>query len=138
MMGGVAAIEEVEAELQRVMLAALRPSAGGGRDARAGAGRRLRAGGIARRVAHMESYVGLVEGCRAGAGCGGLTYIARRAAENAAASTGKDLLPFLTEGFTAAALPRSAPARSNRANWATCCPATVIVPHKDELLQYRS
>ena len=61
----------------------------------------------ARRVAAMESYIGLVEvGVGLVPGAGGLTYIARRAAENAAASTGKDLLPFLTEGFTAAAMAK--------------------------------
>ena len=61
----------------------------------------------ARRVVAMESYIGLVEvGVGLVPGGGGLTYIARRAAENAAASTGKDLLPFLTEGFTAAAMAK--------------------------------
>ena len=41
----------------------------------------------ARRVAAMESYIGLVEvGVGLVPGAGGLTYIARRAAENAAAS----------------------------------------------------
>ena len=56
---------------------------------------------------HMESYIGLVEvGVGLVPGAGGLTYIARRAAENAETSTGKDLLPFLTEGFTAAAMAK--------------------------------
>ncbi len=42
----------------------------------------------ARRVAAMESYIGLVEvGVGLVPGAGGLTYIARRAAENASAST---------------------------------------------------
>ena len=57
-------------------------------DPRHGAGRRLRAGGAirARRVAAMESYIGLVEvGVGLIPGGGGLTYIARRAAEMAAA-----------------------------------------------------
>ena len=44
----------------------------------------------AKRVAHMESYIGLVEvGVGLVPGAGGLTYIARRAAENMAASTAK-------------------------------------------------
>ena len=63
--------------------------------------------------AHMESHIGLVE---VGVGlvlAPGLTYIARRAAENMAASTSKDILPFLTEGFTAAAMGW-APARWSR------------------------
>ena len=43
----------------------------------------------ARRVVHMESYIGLVEvGVGLVPGAGGLTYIARRAAENAETSTG--------------------------------------------------
>jgi 3-hydroxyacyl-CoA dehydrogenase len=42
----------------------------------------------ARRVVHMESYIGLVEvGVGLVPGAGGLTYIARRAAENAETST---------------------------------------------------
>jgi 3-hydroxyacyl-CoA dehydrogenase len=59
------------------------------RHARHGAGRRLRAGGVLRRrVAAMESYIGLVEvGVGLVPGGGGLTYIARRAAEMAAAAT---------------------------------------------------
>ncbi len=48
-----------------------------------------------------ELLVGLLD--RLVPGAGGLTYIARRAAEHAALSTNKDLLPFLTEPFTAAA-----------------------------------
>ena len=51
----------------------------------------------AKRVAAMESYIGLVEvGVGLVPGAGGLTYIARRAAENAATSTDKVLLKFLT------------------------------------------
>ncbi|WP_037483604.1 3-hydroxyacyl-CoA dehydrogenase/enoyl-CoA hydratase family protein, partial [Sphaerotilus natans] len=59
----------------------------------------------ARRVAAMESYVGLVEvGVGLIPGGGGLTSIARRAAEKAAAAPGTDLLPFLKDGFQAAAM----------------------------------
>ena len=55
----------------------------------------------ARRVVALESYVGLVEvGVGLIPGAGGLTYIARRAAENIASSTDKDLLKFVTDGFT--------------------------------------
>src|SRR4051812_12241780 len=61
----------------------------------------------ARRVAAMESYVGLVEvGVGLIPGGGGLTYIARRAAENAASAPGVDLLGFLKEGFAAAAMAK--------------------------------
>src|SRR6185436_1817709 len=61
----------------------------------------------ARRVVAMESYIGLVEvGVGLVPGAGGLTYIARRAAENTALSTDKDILKCLTEGFTAAAMAK--------------------------------
>src|SRR5262249_10292194 len=54
----------------------------------------------AARVAAMESYVGLVEvGVGLIPGGGGLTYIARRAAESAAAVPGSDLLSFIKEGY---------------------------------------
>ena len=59
----------------------------------------------ARRVAHMESYVGLVEvGVGLIPGGGGLTYIARRAAEKAALTGAADLLPGLKDAFQAAAM----------------------------------
>src|SRR5262249_46144511 len=61
----------------------------------------------AARVAAMESYAGLVEvGVGLIPGGGGLTYVARRAAENAAAVPGSDLLSFLKEGFAAAAMAK--------------------------------
>src|SRR6185295_4213542 len=58
-----------------------------------------------KRVAAMESYMGFVE---VGVGLlpagGGLTYIARRAAEMAnAVSANADLLKFVTDPFTSAA-----------------------------------
>ena len=54
----------------------------------------------AKRVAHLETYVGLVEvGVGLIPGGGGLTYIARRAAENAAAANSTDLLAFVKDGF---------------------------------------
>jgi len=89
----------------------------------------------ARRVAHMESYIGLVEvGVGLVPGAGGLTYIARRAAENAEASTGKDLLPFLTEGFTAAAMAKVGTSALESRQLGYLLPSDVVVPHKDELL----
>ena len=137
MMGGVAAIDEVEAELQRVMLrlryanvpvvAALRGLALGG-------GCEL-AVHCSRRVAAMESYIGLVEvGVGLVPGGGGLTYLARRAAENAARSTGKELLPFLTDGFTAAAMAKVATSAIEARRFGYLQDGDVIVPHKDELL----
>jgi 3-hydroxyacyl-CoA dehydrogenase len=89
----------------------------------------------ARRVAHMESYIGLVEvGVGLVPGAGGLTYIARRAAENAAASTGKDMLPFLTEGFTAAAMAKVGTSALESRKLGYLLDSDIIVPHKDELL----
>ena len=90
----------------------------------------------ARRVAAMESYMGLVEvGVGLIPGGGGLTYIARRAAEMASAGNANaDILKFLTDGFTAAATAKvGTSAIENRKNgyllW-----SDVIVPNKDELL----
>lgn len=90
----------------------------------------------ARRVAAMESYMGLVEvGVGLIPGGGGLTYIARRAAEMASAGNANaDILKFLTDGFTAVATAKvGTSAIENRKNgyllW-----SDVIVPNKDELL----
>ncbi|NMM79116.1 enoyl-CoA hydratase/isomerase family protein, partial [Acidovorax sp. SRB_24] len=109
MVAGVSAIEGAEEELQQTMLRiryANVPVVSAIRGLALGGGCEL-AVHSARRVVHMESYIGLVEvGVGLVPGAGGLTYIARRAAENAEASTGKDLLPFLTEGFTAAAMAK--------------------------------
>src|ERR1700733_13589881 len=62
----------------------------------------------ARRVAAMESYMGLVEvGVGLIPGGGGLTYIARRAAEMASAGNANaDIFKFLSDGFTAAAMAK--------------------------------
>jgi 3-hydroxyacyl-CoA dehydrogenase len=88
-----------------------------------------------RRVAAMESYIGLVEvGVGLIPGAGGLTYIARRAAENASTSTGKDLLPFLTAGFTAAAMAKVSTSALEARTLGYLLPSDVIVPNKDELL----
>jgi 3-hydroxyacyl-CoA dehydrogenase len=89
----------------------------------------------ARRVAAMESYIGLVEvGVGLIPGAGGLTYIARRAAECAQASAGKDLLPFLTEGFTAAAMAKVGTSALESRQLGYLLWSDVVVPHKDELL----
>jgi 3-hydroxyacyl-CoA dehydrogenase len=89
----------------------------------------------ARRVAHMESYIGLVEvGVGLVPGAGGLTYIARRAAENAATSTGKDLLPFLTEGFTAAAMAKVGTSALESRKLGYLLDSDIVVAHKDEVL----
>jgi 3-hydroxyacyl-CoA dehydrogenase len=137
MMGGAAAIDEAVAELQRVMRRlryASVPVVSAVRGMALGGGCEL-AVHSARRVVHMESYVGLVEvGVGLVPGAGGLTYIARRAAENAASSTGKDLLPFLTEGFTAAAMAKVGTSALESRKLGYLLDSDVIVPHKDELL----
>ncbi len=136
-MGGAAAIDEAEAELQRIMLKiryAAVPVVSAVRGLALGGGCEL-AVHSARRVLHMESYMGLVEvGVGLVPGAGGLTYIARRAAENAAASTGKDLIPFLTEGFKAAAMASVGTSALESRSLGYVLDSDVVVPHKDELL----
>ncbi|MEO8859724.1 MAG: 3-hydroxyacyl-CoA dehydrogenase, partial [Burkholderiaceae bacterium] len=89
----------------------------------------------AKRVAAMESYIGLVEvGVGLVPGAGGLTYIARRAAERAQASTNKDLLPFLTEPFTAAAMAKVGTSALESRQIGYLLHSDVILPHVDELL----
>jgi 3-hydroxyacyl-CoA dehydrogenase len=137
MMGGAKAIDEAAAELQRVMLKlryANVPTISAIRGLALGGGCEM-AVYSAKRVAAMESYIGLVEvGVGLVPGAGGLTYIARRAAENAAASTGKDLLPFLTEGFTCAAMAKVGTSALESRKLGYLLESDVIVPHKDELL----
>ncbi len=137
MMGGVAAIDEVESELQKVMLKmryATVPVVSAIRGLALGGGCEM---GVysARRVAAMESYIGLVEvGVGLVPGAGGLAYIARRAAENAAKSTHKDLLPFLIEGFTAAAMATVGTGAIDSRRLGYLLDSDVIVPNVNELL----
>jgi len=136
-MGGAKAIEGAEAELQNAMLK-LRysnvPVVSAIRGLALGGGCEL-AVYSSKRVAVMESYIGLVElGVGLVPGAGGLTYIARRAAENAATSTGKDILPFLTEGFTAAAMAKVGTSALESRKLGYLLDSDVVVPNKDELL----
>ncbi|MFO1327100.1 MAG: 3-hydroxyacyl-CoA dehydrogenase/enoyl-CoA hydratase family protein [Rubrivivax sp.] len=90
----------------------------------------------ARRVAAMETYVGLVE---VGVGLlpagGGLTYIARRASEMAAAGNANaDLLRFLTDGFTNAAMAKVGTSAIESRKLGYLLDGDIVVPHKDELL----
>ncbi len=137
MVGGVGMIEGVEAELQNLMLRlryASVPTVAAVQGLALGGGCEM-AVYCAKRVAAMESYIGLVEvGVGLVPGAGGLTYIARRAAENAAASTGKDILPFLTEGFTAAAMAKVGTSALESRKLGYLLESDVVVPHKDELL----
>ncbi|MEJ8823962.1 3-hydroxyacyl-CoA dehydrogenase/enoyl-CoA hydratase family protein [Variovorax humicola] len=134
---GIGAVEGAVGELQRVMLR-LRyssvPVVSAVRGMALGGGCEM-AVYSSKRVAAMESYMGLVEvGVGLVPGAGGLTYIARRAAENAAASTGSDLLPFLTEGFTAAAMAKVGTGALDSKKLGFLLDSDVIVPNKDELL----
>ncbi|MDP1655348.1 MAG: 3-hydroxyacyl-CoA dehydrogenase NAD-binding domain-containing protein [Hylemonella sp.] len=137
MVAGVGAVEGAEHEMQTMMLR-LRyagvPVVSAVRGMALGGGCEL-AVHSARRVVAMESYIGLVEvGVGLIPGAGGLTYIARRAAENAAASTGKDILPFLTEGFTAAAMAKVGTSALESRKLGYLLESDIIVPNKDELL----
>jgi 3-hydroxyacyl-CoA dehydrogenase len=135
--GGVAAIDGAESEMQQAMLKlryANVPVVSAVQGLALGGGCEL-AVYSARRVVAMESYIGLVEvGVGLVPGAGGLAYIARRAAEQAAASTGKDLLPFLTEGFTAAAMAKVGTSALESRQLGYLLPGDVVVAHQDELL----
>ncbi len=137
MVEGAAAIDGAELEMQQAMLK-LRysnvPVVSAVRGLALGGGCEL-AVYSSKRVVAMESYIGLVEvGVGLVPGAGGLTYIARRAAENAAASTGKDIVPFLTEGFTAAAMAKVGTGALDSRKLGYLLDSDVVVPHKDELL----
>ena len=135
--GGAGLVDSMEKELQEMMLRlryANVPVVSAIRGMALGGGCEL-AVYSSRRVAAMESYMGLVEvGVGLVPGAGGLAYIARRAAENAQASTDKDLLHFLTEGFTAAAMAKVGMSALDSRKLGYLLWSDVIVPHKDELL----
>ena len=90
----------------------------------------------ARRVAAMESYIGLVEvGVGLIPGGGGLAYIARRAAEMAAAGNANaDIFAFVKDGFTSAAMAKVGTSAIESKKLGYLQDSDVIVPHKDELL----
>ncbi len=90
----------------------------------------------AKRVAAMESYVGLVEvGVGLIPGGGGLAYIARRAAEMAAAGNANaDIFQFLKDGFTNAAMAKVGTSAIESRKLGYLLDTDTIVPNKDELL----
>jgi 3-hydroxyacyl-CoA dehydrogenase len=90
----------------------------------------------ARRVAAMESYIGFVEvGVGLVPGAGGLAYIARRAAEMAAAGNANaDIFTFVKDGFTSAAMAKVGTSAIEGRKLGYLIDGDVIVPHKDELL----
>jgi len=90
----------------------------------------------ARRVAAMESYMGLVEvGVGLIPGGGGLACIARRAAEMASAGNANaDIFKFLSDGFTNAAMAKVGTSAIESRKLGYLLWSDVIVPNKDELL----
>jgi 3-hydroxyacyl-CoA dehydrogenase len=137
MSGGVDLLSEAMAEVQRVMLRlryANVPVVSAVRGLALGGGCELAVYSAKRAVA-MESYIGLVEvGVGLVPGAGGLAYIARRAAENMASSNSKDLLPFITEGFTNAAMAKVGTSAIESRKLGYLLWSDPIVPNKDELL----
>jgi 3-hydroxyacyl-CoA dehydrogenase len=90
----------------------------------------------AKRVAAMESYVGLVEvGVGLIPGGGGLAYIARRAAEMAAAGNANaDIFAFLKDGFTNAAMAKVGTSAIESRKMGYLLWSDTVVANKDELL----
>ncbi len=94
----------------------------------------------ARRVAAMETYIGLVEvGVGLIPGGGGLAYIARRAAEMALAAgpanpANLDIMKFASEGFSNAAMAKVGTSAIESRKLGYLLWSDIIVPHKDELL----
>lgn len=136
--GGARAIEAEELRLQELMLrvryspvpviAAIRGLALGG-------GCEL-AVHTARRVVALESYIGLVEaGVGLIPGGGGLTYLARRASELAAANGANvDVLGFLKTLYLHPAMATVSKSAIEARQMGYLLPDDVIVLHKDELL----
>jgi len=84
----------------------------------------------------MESYIGFVEvGVGLVPGAGGLAYIARRAAEMAAAGNANaDIFAFVKDGFTSVAMAKVGTSAIEGRKLGYLIDGDVIVPHKDELL----
>ncbi len=138
MKGGAKAIAPEEKKLQDAMLAiryATVPTVAAVRGMALGGGCEL-AIHCAKRVVAMEAYFGLVEvGVGLIPGGGGLTYIARRAAEMAAAGgANADLFHFIREGFTAAAMAKVGTSALESRKLGYVLDDDIVVPHKDELL----
>jgi 3-hydroxyacyl-CoA dehydrogenase len=143
MSGGGKAIAPFEKQLQDFMLSlryANVPTVAAMHGLALGGGCEL-AVHAAKRVAAIESYVGLVEvGVGLIPGGGGLAYLARRAAEQVEASkgvsgmVGAELMGFIKEGFQAAAMAKVGTSAIETRKFGYLLDGDVIVPHKDELL----
>ncbi len=95
----------------------------------------------AKRVAAVESYIGLVEvGVGLIPGAGGLAYLARRAAEQVEAAkgvsgqNGAELIGFVKEGFQAAAMAKVGVSAHESRKYGYLSWDDVIVANKDEVL----
>jgi 3-hydroxyacyl-CoA dehydrogenase len=138
MAGGSKAIEPEEKKLQDVMLRlryAQVPVVAAIRGLALGGGCEL-AAYTARRVAALESYIGLVEvGVGLIPGGGGLAYLARRASELAQANGGNvDVLAFLKVLYMLPATAAVSKSAIEARHMGYLLPDDVIVLHKDELL----
>ena len=143
MSGGGKAIAPFEKQLQDFMLSlryANVPTVAAMHGLALGGGCEL-AVHAAKRVAAIESYVGLVEvGVGLIPGGGGLAYLARRAAEQVEASkgvsgmVGAELMGFVKEGFQAAAMAKVGTSAIETRKFGYLLDSDIIVPHKDEVL----
>jgi 3-hydroxyacyl-CoA dehydrogenase len=137
MSGGAKAIGPEEKKLQDAMLSlryAQVPTVAAVAGLALGGGCEL-AAYCAHRVAHLESYIGLVEvGVGLIPGAGGLTYGARRAAEESAAAPDAYLLHFLTKYVTAAATAQVSRSAHEARAMGYLLPSDTVVFHIHELL----
>jgi 3-hydroxyacyl-CoA dehydrogenase len=135
--GGVAALEPEEKKLQDGMLR-LRyagiPTVAALSGLALGGGCEL-AIACARRVAHLESYIGLVEvGVGLVPGAGGLLYGARRAAEERAVAPESPLLNFLKKYFVNAAMANVSKSALEAKQMGYLLPSDPVVFNSHELL----
>ncbi len=137
MAGGAKAIEPLVQQLQEALLRmryAQVPTVAAVAHMALGGGFEL-AAHCARRVAHLESYIGLVE---VGIGLipagGGLTYGARRASEEQAAAPDANLLEFLKKYVMAAGTAQVSRSAIEAQAMGYLLPDDRIVFHRHELL----
>jgi 3-hydroxyacyl-CoA dehydrogenase len=138
MQGGAAAIEPMGRELQGLaqrFRAAQVPTVVAIAGLALGGGCEISVHAAAR-VAHLESYIGLVEvGVGLVPGAGGLAYCARRAAEQRAATApDQPLLPFLQKFAEAVATAKVSGSALEARQTGYLRESDPIVMHEDELL----